>query len=86
MPDIYPLYADGDKNNRKWIISGASHRYVVCEYRNYRFNIIQNARSAQLRQIQLCGADLLRRIRRRRINIAWNRELTFPVRPSNGFR
>lgn len=65
-PDIYPLYADGDKNNRKWIISGASHRYVVCEYRNYRFNIIQNARPLNYGRYSYAAQTLLRRVRRQK--------------------
>lgn len=83
-PDIYPLYADGDKNNRKWIISGASHRYVVCEYRNYRFNIIQNARPLNYGRYSYAAQTFSGVSDGRRINIAWNRELTFPGAPFNG--
>ena len=37
-PDIFPLCADGDPKKRKWIISGASHIYIVCEYKGGRFS------------------------------------------------
>ena len=83
-PDIYPLYADGDRSKKKWIISGASHRYVVCEYNNYRFNIIQNARPLNYGRYSYAAQTFSGVPNGRRINIAWNRNLDFPGVPFNG--
>ena len=36
-PDFYPLAADGDKNNIKWILSAASDRYYIGSFDGNRF-------------------------------------------------
>jgi len=83
-PDIYPLNADGDPAKRKWVISGASHRYIICEYKNYRFNVIQHARTLNYGAYSYASQTFSDVGDGRRINIAWNRNLFFPEAPFNG--
>ncbi len=83
-PDIYPLNANNDSKQRKWIISGASHRYIICEHKNNRFNIIQNARSLHYGRFSYASQTFSDVSDGRRINLAWNRDLHFPGAPFNG--
>ena len=83
-PDIYPLNANGDPAKRRWIFSGASHRYVVCEYKNGRFNKIQNTRLLHYGRYSYASQTFSDVSDGRRINVAWNRELHFPEAPFNG--
>lgn len=83
-PDIYPLNADGDPEKRKWVISGASHRYVVCECKNRRFNVIQHARTLNYGRSSYASQTFSDVSDGRRISIAWNCELTFPEAPFSG--
>ena len=83
-PDIYPLYVDGNPNQRKWILSGASHLYVVCEYRNGRFEIVQSPRRLHYGRNHYAAQTFSDVSDGRRIGIAWNRELEFPRAPFYG--
>lgn len=73
-PDFYPLALDGDKKNIKWILSGASDRYLVGDIQKGLFRANQpskrlhygkNSYAAQTFS-EIPGED------GRRIRIAWN--------------
>ena len=76
-PDIYPLNADGDPSKRKWIISGASYRYMVCECKNGKFEIIQQSRPLNYGGYSYASQTFSNVSDRRRINIAWQKDLPF---------
>ncbi len=83
-PDIYPLNVDGDPTKRRWIFIGASHRYVVCEYKNCHFNIVQSARPLHYSRYSYASQTFSDVSDGRRISMAWNRDLHFPETSFNG--
>ena len=36
-PDLYPLYLDNDRSKKRWVLSGASDRFLIGEVKNGRF-------------------------------------------------
>lgn len=83
-PDLFPLNADGDPKKRKWIISGASHYYMVCECRGGKFEPIQAPRRLSYGNYHYAAQTFSDVPDGRRICIAWNRNLEFPRAPFNG--
>ncbi len=83
-PDIFPLCADGDPKKRKWIISGASHIYIVCEYKGGRFEQIQAPRRLNYGSHHYAAQSFSGMSDGRRVAMAWHRKLEFPRAPFNG--
>ncbi|HBJ18783.1 MAG TPA: hypothetical protein DDY70_03435 [Clostridiales bacterium] len=83
-PDLYPLCADGDPKKRKWIISGASHIYIVCECKGGKFEQIQAPRRLNYGVHHYAAQTFFGRSDGRRIAMAWHRRLEFPRAPFNG--
>lgn len=83
-PDLFPLNADGDPKQRKWVISGASHVYIVCECRGGRFEQIQAPRRLCYGNNHYAAQTFSDVSDGRRICIAWNRNLEFPRAPFMG--
>lgn len=83
-PDLFPLNADGNPKKRKWVISGASHYYIVCECRGGKFEQIQAPRRLSYGNYHYAAQTFSDVSDGRRICIAWNRNLEFPRAPFNG--
>ena len=83
-PDLFPLNVDGDPKQRKWVISGASHIYIVCECRGGRFEQIQAPRRLCYGNYHYAAQTFSDVSDGRRICIAWNRNLEFPRAPFMG--
>ncbi|MBQ2725290.1 MAG: glycoside hydrolase family 32 protein [Clostridia bacterium] len=83
-PDFYPLNADGKPQKRKWILSGASHNYIVCEAAGGRFKVIQNSRPLSNGSCSYAAQTFSTDYEMERIQIAWNRNCTFGNAPICG--
>jgi sucrose-6-phosphate hydrolase SacC (GH32 family) len=73
-PDFYPLPLNGDKNNIKWVLSGASDRYLVGEINNNAFHPIQPAKRLHYGRNSYASQTFsdIDEKDGRRIRIAWN--------------
>jgi sucrose-6-phosphate hydrolase SacC (GH32 family) len=74
-PDFYPLPVDGDKNNIKWVFSGASDRYVIGSFDGSSFcpeTISKRLQYSKDSYAAQTWSDLPSEDGRR-IRIAWNR-------------
>ncbi len=76
-PDIYPLKANGDPADRKWIMSGASHRYIVGTFEGSRFRVLQNARKLNYGSSSYAAQTFSTYDEYERIQIAWDRDMRF---------
>ena len=76
-PDIYPLNANGDPAKRKWVLSGASHRYLVGEFESGKFRPVQSARRLSYGSSSYAAQTFSVYGDRRRIQIAWDRDMNF---------
>jgi len=76
-PDFYPLNADGDPAKRKWILSGAAHHYLVGEFENGKFNILQNSRALNHGWNSYAAQTFSTDDELERIQIAWDRNHSF---------
>lgn len=83
-PDLFPLNVDGDPKKRRWVISGASHVYIVCECRGGRFEQVQAPRRLCYGNNHYAAQTFSDVADGRRICIAWNRNLVFPRAPFQG--
>lgn len=76
-PDIYPLRANGDPKKRRWIISGASHRYLVGEFANGKFRATQGVRRLSWGSSSYAAQTYSTEDIYERIQIAWDRNMNF---------
>ncbi len=76
-PDLYPLRANGDPKKRKWIISGASHRYLVGEFANGRFRALQNVRRLSWGSSSYAAQTYSTDDIYERVQLAWDRNMNF---------
>ena len=83
-PDFYPLNADGNPAKRKWILSGASHHYIVCEAVKDRFEVVQSSRPLNNGGSRYAGQTFSTDDEMERIQIAWDRNCTFGNAPLCG--
>lgn len=83
-PDLYPLNADDDPKKRKWILSGASHRYIVGEFVNGQFKVLQNSRLLSNGLNSYAAQTFSTDNEMERIQIAWNRNCSFGNAPICG--
>jgi len=83
-PDFYPLPVDGDPNCVKWVLTGASDRYIVGSFDGYAFKPETPVKKLQYTSksyasqswSNICETD------GRRIRITWNR-FEIPNMPFN---
>lgn len=78
-PDLFPLYVNGDRNNAKWVLMGASQKYIVLECSEKGFNIIQNARPLEYGDASYAPQTFSGVSDGRCISMAWSRGITFPA-------
>ncbi len=73
-PDFYPLEVEGEPGNRKWVFSGASDRYLVGEFREGRFCVLQESTPYGLgKDNRSYAAQTFSDVEGRRIKLAWER-------------
>jgi len=83
-PDFYPLIVDGNPAKRKWILSGASHNYVVLEVSGGKFKVVQNSRPLCSSSSSYAAQTFSTDDEMNRIQIAWNRNCSFGSAPLCG--
>ncbi len=83
-PDFYPLNADGNPAKRKWILSGASHNYIVLEAAGGKFKVVQNSRPLNNGGSSYAAQTFSTDDEMERIQIAWDRNCTFGNAPLGG--
>lgn len=80
-PDFYPLKVNGE---RKWVLSGAAHHYIIGKFVNGKFNIIQNSRLLSYGNSSYAAQTFSTDNEYERIQIAWNRNHRFGNAPICG--
>ena len=81
-PDIYPLTATNGE--RKWILSGASHHYVVGDFTGGRFVPCAKAKFVNYGSTSYAAQTYSYPNNARRIQIAWDRDTFFGDNPICG--
>ena len=76
-PDFYPLNVEGEIGERKWILSGASAKYLVGDIVNGQFVPVQEARAMHTGSLGYAAQTYSLPGDDRRINVAWER-VNFP--------
>lgn len=73
-PDFYPLPLDGDPAREKWVLIGASDRYLVGSFDGYRFTPEQEVRRLHHGNGSYAAQSFFQAAPQdpRRIRIAWN--------------
>jgi levanase/fructan beta-fructosidase len=75
-PDFYPLPVDGNMENMKWVLSGASDRYLYGSFDGNKFCSEAEVKRLQYGKLNSYAAQTwsdLSAVDTRRIRIAWNR-------------
>lgn len=73
-PDFYPLSVKG---RRMWVLSGAAHHYMIGEFVNGKFKIIQNSRLLSYGNSSYAAQTFSTDNENERIQIAWDRNHSF---------
>ena len=76
-PDLYPLPANGDPKKRRWILSGASHHYLVGAFENGQFKPLQGVKRLSYGTSSYAAQTFSTYDEYERIQIAWDREMHF---------
>ncbi|MBQ4353325.1 MAG: glycoside hydrolase family 32 protein [Clostridia bacterium] len=76
-PDFYPLNVNGDPSNRKWILSGAAHHYIVGEFVNGQFKVLQTSRPLNHGWNSYAAQTFSTDDEMERIQFAWDRNHSF---------
>ncbi len=76
-PDFYPLNTDGDVKKRKWVLSGAAHRYIIGEFVDGKFRVIQASRPLNNGWNSYAAQTFSTDDEMERIQIAWDRNHSF---------
>ena len=73
-PDLYPLDLDGDPQKRRWVLSGASDRYLVGEFKSGKFRCLGPAKRLHYGSNSYAAQTFsdIPAEDGRRIRIAWN--------------
>lgn len=73
-PDFYPLALDGNQNNIKWILSGASDRYTIGDLEKGVFHVSQPSKRLHYGKNNYAAQTFsdIPKEDGRRIRIAWN--------------
>ncbi len=82
-PDLYPLTTRGS-DKRKWVMSGASHHYIVGEFENGLFVPDGKGKVLSYGDSSYAAQTYSRPTETRRTQLAWNRFVTFPNAPLCG--
>ncbi len=77
-PDFYPLCTNGDKNDTKWVFSGANQLYMICECDGKKFNIIQDTKPLEYGKRAYATQSFANASDGRCITLSWASSLTFP--------
>lgn len=81
-PDIYPLTASDGK--RKWVISGASHHYIVGEFIDGKFIQCGGTKALNYGRTSYAAQTYSYPNEERRIQLAWDRDIRFGDAPICG--
>jgi len=80
-PDLYPIAVNGNKDNVKWVLIGASQLYAVLEIQNGRFAIIQEPQKLEYGANSYAPQSFANVSDGRCIAISWIRNTTLPYSP-----
>ena len=83
-PDIYPITVENAPSKRRWILSGASHRYLVGTFERGQFKPVQRALSPATGRSSYAAQTFSTDSEAERIQIAWDRDTTFGSAPLAG--
>ena len=83
-PDIYPITVENAPSKRRWILSGASHRYLVGSFERGQFKPVQRALSLSTGRSSYAAQIFSTDSEAERIQIAWDRDTTFGSAPLAG--
>lgn len=75
-PDLYPLYLDGDKNKRLWILTGAADRFVIGTFENGKLKLNNPAKPLRYGNWGYASQSFsnIPEDDGRRIRISWNNQ------------
>lgn len=76
-PDFYPLNVENEPGVRKWVLSGASAKYLVGEIANGQFVPVQDVRAMHTGSLGYAAQTYSLCDDERRINVTWER-VNFP--------
>ena len=80
-PDLFPLAANGHKNNTKWVMIAASQMYAVLEIKDGKFSIIQDPQKLEYQSNSYAPQSFANVSDGRCIAISWIRNTTLPHGP-----
>ena len=80
-PDLFPLPVNGNKDNVKWILMGASQMYAVLEIQDGRFSIIQEPQMLEYQPNSYAPQSFANVSDGRIVAVAWVRNTTLPHGP-----
>ena len=71
-PDLYPLFLDGDPGKARWILSGASDRYLVGEFGSGKYRPVKAVHRLHYGSNSYAAQTFSDLPDGRRVRIAWN--------------
>ena len=80
-PDLYPIYVQDGERERKWVITAASGKYIICECSENGFQIIQQAMPLNYTLHSYAAQTFYNVSDDRIIRMSWNRDVFFPESP-----
>ena len=80
-PDLYPIYVQDGERERKWVITAASGKYIICECSENGFQIIQQAMLLNYTLHSYAAQTFYNVSDDRIIRMSWNRDVFFPESP-----
>ena len=83
-PDIYPITVEGNPAKRRWILSGASHHYLVGTFEKGLFTPVQRPLALSSGKCSYAAQTFSTGDENERIQIAWDRKTTFGSAPLCG--
>ncbi len=83
-PDIYPVTVEGNPAKRRWILSGASHHYLVGTFEKGLFTPVQRPLALSSGKCSYAAQTFSTGDENERIQIAWNRETEYGSAPLCG--
>lgn len=78
-PDLYPLRANGDSEDVKWVFNGAKFHYLVCDWDGESFRPVQEMRKLVYGTCFYAAQTFSDISDGRRIGIAWEKGIAFPA-------
>ncbi len=77
VPDFFPLNPDGDPEKRKWVITGSSNTFLVGEWKDGEFEIIQETRRMNYGYSAYAAQTFTVDDGEEIIQMSWNRWMNF---------